>query len=229
MTSSGTVSFNPSLGELILYAFNLCGIRNTEIVQEHLESARMAANLLQSNWSARGVNTWEVDLQTVPLVAGQATYSVPADTIVMLEAYVTVGSGAGTVNRILMPISRTEYAAYSNPQQTGSVGTFWFDRLLAPTFTLYLVPDGSQPTLSYYRMKRIQDAALTNGATLDMPYYFLEALALGLGYRLALLWAPDKVAMLKALADEAYQIATEQNQELGHVYITPAVTSYFTR
>lgn len=227
MTTTGTTNFNPALGECVLYAFNLCGIRNTEIVQEHMESARMAANMLQARWSAQGVNLWEVDLQTVALVQGQATYSVPANTITMLDAYITINSGSAAVNRIILPISRTEYASYSNPAEQGAVTVFWFDRLLSPTFTLYLVPDGDQASISYYRMKQIQDAAFTNGATLDMPYYFLESFVFGLAARLAMIWAPDKAIPLKAIADEAYQIATDQNVEASAFYISPVVAGYW--
>lgn len=227
MTTSGATSFNPSMGEAVLFAFNLCGIRNTEIVQAHMESARMAANMLQSRWSAQGVNLWEVDLQTVALVQGQETYTVPANTITMLDAYVTIGSGAGAINRILLPISRSEYASYSNPKQQGSVTVWWFDRLLAPTFTLYLVPDGNQVSLSYYRMKQIQDAVFTNGATLDMPYYFLESFVFGLAARLAMIWAPDKAIPLKAIADEAYNIAVDQNVEQAQFYIAPSLSGYW--
>lgn len=215
------------MGEAVLFAFNLCGIRSTAIVQEHMESARMAANMLQARWSSQGVNLWEVDLQTVPLVQGQATYSVPANTITMLDAYVTIGSGAGSINRILLPISRTEYASYSNPNQQGSVTVFWFDRLLSPTFTLYLIPDGNQVSLSYYRMKQIQDAAFTNGATLDLPYYFLESFCFGLAARLAMIWAPDKAIPLKAMADEAYNIAADQNTEQASFFISPSLSGYW--
>ena len=81
MSTSGTYAFNPSLGEVTLYAYNLCGIRNTAIVQEHMEAARMAANMLLGRWSSEGVNLWAVDLQTISLVQGQATYSIPANTI----------------------------------------------------------------------------------------------------------------------------------------------------
>ena len=75
MSTSGTYSWNPSLGELTLYAFNLAEIRNTALAQEHMESARMASNMLLSNWSNRGVNLWAVDLQTVNFNQTPATLS----------------------------------------------------------------------------------------------------------------------------------------------------------
>ena len=46
MATTGTYAFNPGLGEITLYAFMNIGIRPTSIVQEHMESARMAANMM---------------------------------------------------------------------------------------------------------------------------------------------------------------------------------------
>jgi hypothetical protein len=42
-----------------------------------------------------------------------------------------------------------------------------------------------------------------------------------------MIWAPDKVMMLKPLADEAYQIAASQNVETAQQYISPQVSGYF--
>ena len=91
MSTSGTYTFNPSLGELTLYAYNLIDVRNTALAQEHMEAARMASNLMLARWSNQGVNLWAVDLVTVPLVQGQATYSVDANTVMILDAYMEIG------------------------------------------------------------------------------------------------------------------------------------------
>src|ERR1035437_9517896 len=102
MTSSGTSLYNPSLGEIGIYAFNMCGVRATALTQEHMESLRMAANMLQSRWSAQGVNSWKVELVTVPLVQGQSTYTYGASVIVMLDTYISTDNGDGTyTDRIL--------------------------------------------------------------------------------------------------------------------------------
>jgi len=229
MTTSGTYLFNPSLGEIVLYAFNLCGLRNASLLQEHMQSARMASNMILSRFSNQGVNLWKVDLVTVPLVTGQATYSVDAKTVVILDAYVTNDQTGENIDRIIMPISRTEYASYPNKEQQGFPTVFWFDRLLSPTVTLWPVPnvDNGPSTLSYYRVTQIQDANLQNGLTVDIPYLWMEAFAYALATRLAQIWAPDKVALLKPFADEAYQIAADQNIEISSQYISPMVSGYF--
>jgi hypothetical protein len=235
MTTSGTYTFNPSLGEITLYAYNLCGLRNTSLLQEHMEAARMAANMLCSNWSNRGVNLWAVDLVTVALVQGQASYDVDLNTVMILDAYMEIDNGGGQpIDRIIMPVSRTEYASYPNKEQQGFTTTFWFDRLIGtvspnkPTVTLWPVPDGSSAqNLKYYRVRQIQDAALQNGVQVEIPYLWMDAFAYGLAARLAVIWAPDKMALLKPLADEAYNVAAEQNIEQAQQYISPQIGGYF--
>jgi len=228
MTTSGTYTFNPSLGELTLYAYNLIGLRNTSLVQEHMQTARMATNLLLARWSNQGVNLWAVDLETVPLVQGTSTYNVPADTVMILDAYITIAQGNSNTDRIILPISRTEYASYPNKEQQGFPTTYWFDRLLDPTITLWPVPDGGEAsTLKYYRVRRIQDANYTAGQTVEIPYLWLEAFAYGLATRLAQVWSPEKVQIMKPFADEAYQIAADQNTEYVSQYISPQIQGYF--
>ena len=228
MTTSGTYTFNPALGEIVLYAYNLIGIRNTAILQEHMQSARMAANMLLSRFSNQGVNLWAVDLVTVPLVQGVATYSVDANTVVMLDTYIeTVNGSSQPIDRLILPISRTEYASYPNKEQQGFSTTYWFDRLLSPTVTLWPVPDGTTTSLKYYRVRQIQDANLQGGQQVEIPYLWMESFAYGLAQRLATIWAPDKMMMLKPLADEAYNIAAAQNVETANTFISPVISGYF--
>lgn len=227
MATSGTYTYNPSLGELTLYAYNLIGVRNTALLQEHLESARMAANLMLARWSNQGVNLWAVDLQTIPLVQGTSTYSVPANTVMMLDVYISTTSGGQTIDRLILPVSRTEYASYPNKAQQGFPTTYWFDRLLSPTVTIWPVPDGTQTSLKYYRVRRLQDADISNATDIEIPYLWMEAFAYGLALRLAQTWNPQMIAMLKPMADESYQIAADQNVETAQQYITPLVSGYW--
>jgi hypothetical protein len=225
MTTSGTYAFNPAMGEIVLYAYQNIGVRPTSVLQEHMESARMATNMMLSRWSNMGVNLWAVDLITVPLVEGQATYAVDGNAIMVLDAYTTTSGG---IDRVIMPISRTEYASYPNKTQQGFPTSYWFDRLVSPTITLWPVPDGSSATiLKYYRVRQIQDANLQNGENAEIPYRWLEAFADGLTYRLARIWAPQMAQLLKGQADESYQIAATQDVEDVPTYISPMIGGYF--
>ena len=228
MSTSGTYNFNPALGEIIIYAYNLIGVRGTSLLQEHMQSARMAANMLLSRWANQGVNLWAVDLVTVPLVKGVATYPVDGNTVVMLDTYIETINGSGQpIDRLILPISRTEYASYPNKEQQEFSTTYWFDRLLSPSVTLWPVPDGTTTSLKYYRVRQLQDANLQNGQQVEIPYLWMEAFAYGLAQRLATIWAPDKMMMLKPMADEAYSIAAAQNVETAQQYISPMISGYF--
>lgn len=229
MTTSNTYNYNPSLGELVLYAYNVAGLRNTSLTQEHFEAARMASNLMLANWSNQGVNLWAVDLVSEPLVQGQKSYAVEPNTVVILDAYMRITEGQEQpIDRVIMPVSRTEYAAYPNKDQQGFTTTFWFDRLLNPTITLWPVPDGtSAQYLQYYRVKQLQDANYTGGQTLDIPYLWMEAFADGLAYRLAKIWNQAAAVTLKAVADESYRVAADQNIETASQFISPQISNYY--
>lgn len=231
MSTSGTYTFQPGLGELVLYAYALCGKRPAELTTEHMVSASQSSNMMLARWANQGVNLWAVDLVTVPLVDGQATYDVDGNTVFMLDAYISTVQNGVETDRIIMPVSRTEYASYPNKEQQGATTVFWFDRLIEPTVTLWPVPSSSVSSgtlyLKYYRVRLIQDAEYTSGQQVEIPRLWLEAFADGLAARLARVWAPDRAVGLKAVADESYKIASEANVETAQMYVSPQVGGYY--
>jgi hypothetical protein len=204
-------------------------MRNTALLQEHMQAAKMATNMMLASWANQGVNLWAVDLISVPLVQGQATYNVDGNTVMILDAYMQTDNGSSQpIDRIILPISRTEYASYPNKEQEGFTTTFWFDRLISPTITLWPVPDGtSAQYLKYYRVRQIQDANFISGQTVEIPYLWLEAFADGLAFRLAKIWNPQIAPALKAVADQSYDIAARQNVEQAQQYISPQISGYY--
>lgn len=229
MTTSGTYSFNPSLGEVVLNAYARCGVRRTALMQEHMQDARFETNLMFASWANQGVNLWEVDLVTVPLVQGQTTYAVDAKTVMILDAYIQYNGGTSSqFDRVIMPISRTEYAQTPNKNLQAPPTTFWFDRLINPTVTLWPVPDQTGTySLQYYRVTQIQDAELTDAQTVDIPYRWLDALCSGLAARLSAIYAVERMQMLEAKAEQAYTVAATQDTENVPLYIMPGLSGYF--
>ena len=88
MTTSGVNYTQPGIGEMVLYAFGLIGIRRAQILQEHMTDARLAVNLMLAEWGNSTPNLWKVDLVSTNLVQGQATYDVDPSTI-MIEPAMT--------------------------------------------------------------------------------------------------------------------------------------------
>ena len=160
----------------------------------------MEMNLALVKFNNLQPNLWTVDLQSIPLVQGSATYSIPAETTMILDLFIRYGSPA--VDRYLQPVSRTEYASIAVKTTQGFPSQYWFDRLISPTITFYLVPDGAFPyTAYYYRVRQIQDATITNGYNIEVVYRFLDALTSDLAHRLARIYRPELEAVRKGDRD----------------------------
>lgn len=228
-TYTNSYDFAPTGGEIVMTAFQRIRIRPTAIGQSHLQQALTEMNLLLAGkFSNMQPNLWTVDLQTEPLVQGQATYSLPAETVMITNAFIRTGSGQSTTDRIIWPLSQTEYASIANKNTQGTPTQFWFNRLISPTITLYLVPDGNGPyLLMYYRVRQIQDAKLANGVNVEVPVLWMDALISELAYRLAVVYAPDLEDRRKRDAMEAWDIAAGQNVENVNLNISPGLNSYY--
>ena len=220
---SGTYNFQPDLGSLAIVALSRCGIKRTEITPEHMQNAYMETNLLQADWGADGITLWSVELISVPLVAGTQTYSIPQNVVTILDMYINNGYN----NRLLFPFSRTDFASLGNPTQPGFPTSFWQDRLLSQTFTLWPNPDNNSTyTISYYAYTQLEDATFKQGGQIAVPFWWLDAVVAGLAYRLSRHHAPALEAVRKTDAQEAYMRASKQAENVP-IYITPGLSSYF--
>ncbi len=227
MSTSNSYNFSLSNADIVASAYALLQIRRPSLLAEHMVDGRTQLNLLLSSWSNLQVNLFNVDLVSVPLIAGTATYSVDPSTIMILDAYITF-NGSPQSNRLIFPISRTEYASYANPTASGTPSVFWFDRVLSPTITLWLVPDQtSQYTLNYYRCYQNQDANLPSGETPAVPYRWLDAMVTGLAARLAKIYAPALEDKRDADAQKAWNIAATQDTENVAMNIIPGLQGFY--
>ena len=226
--TSGTFLFNPSNNEIIAQAYSRIGLRRTEILTQHIQDAVMELNTLFSRMDNMGPNLWTVDLQTIALVQGTATYTVPTTTIQILDVYITTGSGTTALDRYLYSLSRTEYAALANKATQSFPSQYWYDRLISPTITFYPTPDGNGPyTANYYRFRQIQDSQIANGATAEVPVRWIDALVAGLAHRLSRIYAPQLEQIRKMDADEAWAIAATQDTENVPLMIMPGLGGYW--
>lgn len=228
VNTSKSYEFNPSLGEMALEAFSRIGVRPSEITQQHMFNARQSANLVLSEWSTLQPNLWMVGLQSAPLIEGSATYSVPAETVMILDAYISTGLTGDQQDRYIIPISRSEYAAYPNKEQEGFPTVYWFDRLIAPTFTLWPVPDGNGPyVLNYYSVRQTQDAVMSGAKTIEIPYRFLDAFACALAWRLSEKYAPQLEPRMYEKMERSWRIAAANDTENVPFYIAPMLGGYY--
>jgi hypothetical protein len=223
MTTSGTTAFNLDLTEIVEEAFERVG---SEMRTGYdLRTARRSLNLMFADWANRGINMWTFEQGSIPLVAGTATYDLPADTVDLLEHVIRTGAGSAATQADLTitRISVSTYATIPNKLQQARPIQVWIERLNTPRITVWPVPDNSQPyTFVYWRLKRIQDAG--NGVnTMDMPFRFLPCMVAGLAYYLALKvpGGTERLQVLKAQYDEAWQLASDEDREKAAIRFVP--------
>ena len=224
MALSGTTAFNLDLSEYIEEAFERCG---AELRSGYdFRTARRSLNLLFTDWANRGINMWTIEQGTQTLSQGTATYTLPADTVDLIEHVIRTGAGNASTQADLQitRISVSTYSSIPNKLQQARPIQVWINRQqAAPEFTVWPVPDGSQTyQFVYWRLRRIDDAG--NGVnTQDIPFRFINALVAGLAYYLSMKipGGMDRMQILKAQYDEAWDLASSEDREKAAVRFVP--------
>ena len=235
MTTTGTTLFNLNFAELAEESFERCG---SELRSGYdLKTARRSLNLLLIEWQNRGLNLWEVEQLEIPMVTGQAVYPLPLDTVDLLDQVIRTGSGQNQSDITLSRISGSTYSTIPNKTALGKPIQVWINRqtgattptgVAYPTINVWPTPQspGNQYTFVYWRLRRMQDAG--NGAnTQDVPYLFLPALVAGLAYYLAMKLPNvdmNRASALKAVYDEQFQLASDENREKAPVRMVPRMS-----
>ena len=94
MASSGTTAFDMDFTEIAEEAWERAG-REMRSGYD-LRTARRSMNLLTIEWQNRGLNLWTIDSAIQAVTAGTAQYTLPADTIDLLDQVIRTGdSGTG--------------------------------------------------------------------------------------------------------------------------------------
>ena len=223
MATSGVSNFNLDLTEIVEEAFERVG--GEMRTGYDLRTARRSLNLMFADWANRGINMWTFEQGSIPLVAGTATYDLPADTVDLLEHVIRTGAGSASTQADLTitRISVSTYATIPNKLQQARPIQVWIERLNTPRITVWPVPDDSQPyTFVYWRMKRIQNAG-EGVNTMDMPFRFIPCMVAGLAYYLALKvpGGTERLVVLKQQYDEAWQNAADEDREKAAIRFVP--------
>lgn len=223
MATSGVANFNLDLTEIVEEAFERVG--GEMRTGYDLRTARRSLNLMFADWANRGINMWTFEQGSIPLVAGTATYDLPADTVDLLEHVIRTGAGSASTQADLTitRISVSTYATIPNKLQQARPIQVWIERLNTPRITVWPVPDNSQPyTFVYWRLKRIQNAG-EGVNTMDMPFRFIPCMVAGLSYYLALKvpGGTERLGILKQQYDEAWDLAASEDREKAAVRFVP--------
>ena len=244
MAYSGTQTFNLSIEEIIEEALERCQLEARSGYD--LKTAKRSLNLMFAEWANRGLNLWTVAYATQTLTAGTNFYGVDQKVVDILDATITTTTGAtanlegdsSTTDVSVARISREEFMNLTRKEKSstgdarptqwalipGTVTTGGSFSSGRPEYdmTLFLYPSPNKAYIfKYFYIGRIQDAGdYVNNA--DVPFYFLPCLTAGLAYYISLKRAPMLSANLKAVYDEEFKRAAENDRERTSFRVEPA-------
>jgi hypothetical protein len=178
-----------------------------------------------------------VEQGSIPLTQGTISYTLPVDTIDLLDHVVRTGTGANQTDINISRISVDTYSTIPNKNAQGRPIQVWINRqsgattptgVANPTINVWPSPEQSNfYTFVYWRLRRIQDAG--NGDnTQDIPFRFLPCMVAGLAYHLSMKIpeALSRAQMLKGVYEELWQQAADEDREKASLRIAPRVALY---
>jgi hypothetical protein len=237
MATSGTYTFNLDAVDIVEEAFERCSLELR--TANDMETARRSLDLLLLEWANDQVNIWTLEYATLAMVATTTSYSLPSETVDVLDAVVRETSGSTNNDVPSERISIEEYLNRTDKDAAGrSVQHAIHRGRDALTLYVYPAPDKAY-TFLYWKMRYVEDVgALSNNV--DIPRRFLPALIAGLAYKIGeknqakqLLddvtgrmkyvdgVQPQQLALLKGNYLETYQKAREEDRDRASLIATP--------
>jgi hypothetical protein len=145
---------------------------------------------------------------------------IKIDNEIINYGYITQNTNAvtGTLYNCFRGQQNTIAAAH-----TAAAVVYWQQ---VPAVTLWPTPDNSQTyQLVYWRLRRTQDAG--GGVNImDVPFRFIPCMAAGLSYYIAgkIPTGMERIPMLKAQYDEAWELAAYEDHEKAALRLVPRQT-----
>jgi hypothetical protein len=222
MATSGTATFNLDIIEMVEEAYEQAGLELRSGYD--LKTARRSLNLLALEWASRGYNLWTIEQAAIPLLTSIDTYSLPSDTIDVVEMVVRDSSSTVPLDISIARIGMPVYATIPNKAATGRPVQVWVNRQIAPEIKVWPVPSNDNYTFIYWYMRRIQDAGASGELTFDIPPRFLPCLVTGLAYKIAMKRpeAAERLPILKAEYEELWANAAAEDREKVPLRLVPA-------
>jgi len=212
----------PDMPEIFEEAFERAGLEMR--TGYDLKTARRSLNLLTLEWQNRGLNLFTIEAGTLAVTAGTATYTLPADTIDIIEHQIRTGTGTNQIDTALERVSVATYAQQTNKNTQGRPTQIYVQRLPTETkVTLWPVPDNTTAyTISYFRLKGIDGLSSGVGSAISsVPPRFVPCLVAGMAYYIAMKKNPQMAANLKQEYEFQFQLAAGEDEETASIKFVP--------
>ena len=213
----------PEIDEIIEEAYERAGLEMR--TGYDVKTARRSLNIMTLEWQNRGLNLFTIEAQTLPLVAGTATYTLPDDTIDVVEHQLRTGSGTSQLDAYIERMSVSTYSQQGSKNVEGRPSQIYVQRNATNVqVTLWPVPDAATTyTLAYYRLKGIDSVGDIAANTNTIPPRFVPALVSGLAYYIAMKKpeVADRVIPLQQEYEKQFAMAADQDQDRSTLRIVP--------
>ena len=220
MALSGSTNFEPNVTEFIEEAYERCG---AELRTGYdLKTAIRSVNLMLAEWANRGLNQWTIEQATQTVTEGTTDYSLNANIIDILDVVLRRTINQTQTDISMNRVSRSEYINIPNKTTKARPSQFFLDKLATPTLKIWPAPENSTDILVFNKIVRMDDADKATN-TMDMPFRFFPCFAAGLAYYISLKRAPERTAQLKALYEEEFRRAADQDEDRASFNIKPSI------
>jgi hypothetical protein len=113
---------------------------------------------------------------------------------------------------VMTSLSRSEWMSLPNKNQQGQPTCFYWDRTIQPTLSVWPCPTSYYKSLFFTCTVMMEDAGdLLN--QVQVPARFYEPLVAGLAAKLAVKYAPQKLAMMQELYQSVYAKAQDNDTQ----------------
>ena len=218
MALSGSTNFEPNVTEFIEEAFERCGIELR--TGYDLRTAKRSINIMLAEWANRGLNQWTIEQTTQTVTEGTNSYSLNSNVIDILDMVVRRTTNSVNTDTNMSRISRSEYLNIPNKDTKARPNQFFFDKQTTPAIKVYPTPENSTDVLVFNKLVRMDDADTATN-TMDLPFRFYPCFAAGLAYYISIKRAPQRTAELKAIYEEEFRRAADQDEDRASFRIKP--------
>ena len=219
MAVSGSTDFELDVADYVEEAFERCGLEAR--TGYDLKTAKRSLNLMLADWANRGLNQWTIQQRTISLVKSDGEYSLDTDVIDILAVVIRRDGTDFSISRV----SRDEFLSIPTKTTEGRPTQFFLDRQITPNLKVWPLPENDTDVLIFDCLTRINDADTAKN-TMEVPFRFYPCLAAGLAYYISLKRAPERVQMLKAVYEEEFRRAIDEDRDRASFQISPSLRNY---
>ncbi|UMO75988.1 hypothetical protein [Planktothrix phage Pra-JY27] len=186
-------------------------------------SAKRSLDLLRDEWANRGLHLWSIEERPYAVAAGANEIILDAEAHDLLDAVIRDPLAAVPFDLELDRMSLSDWLSLPfkdiRARPTRYAVRRQIDRVVV---VLWQTPD--RPYQLRVNQLRVLSPSGAFDATAGIPIRFQEAMIAGLAAKLAVKRAPQRLAEMRALYEEAFQLAADEDRDRSGFVVRPEIS-----